>query len=234
MIQKKLLLATALLLNSICNAQSIGIGTATPNASAQLDVASTTKGLLIPRMTSAQRNNIANPAKGLLVFDSTTSNLSLYSGSVWRQMLSASNVRFGFDLAHPSSLATSYNLNIANNYNLDPTSVSLVNATTFQIQRQGIYQFSVLGYTHNGLAASAIAYSAIFNLKMTVGTKVYQIIGNGAMTGQSSSWSYGCTAFSFELFVPANSLITFNAITSLNSGFFKSDNGHFLGYLISE
>ena len=49
-------------------AQNVGIGTNTPNASAVLDLTSTTKGLLIPRMTSAQRAAIVTPATGLLVY----------------------------------------------------------------------------------------------------------------------------------------------------------------------
>ena len=45
-----------------------GIGTATPNASAKLDVSSTIQGFLPPRMTAAQRDLIANPAKGLMIY----------------------------------------------------------------------------------------------------------------------------------------------------------------------
>ena len=44
------------------------IGTATPNASAKLEIAATDKGLLIPRMTSTQRGNITSPANGLLIY----------------------------------------------------------------------------------------------------------------------------------------------------------------------
>lgn len=47
----------------------LSIGTSAPNASAMLDVQSTDKGILVPRMTTAQRNAIASPAVGLLVFD---------------------------------------------------------------------------------------------------------------------------------------------------------------------
>jgi hypothetical protein len=46
----------------------VGIGTTTPNSSAALDIVSTTRGLLIPRMTTAQRNAIASPANGLLIY----------------------------------------------------------------------------------------------------------------------------------------------------------------------
>lgn len=53
---------------------NVGIGTAIPNASALLELSSTSKGILIPRMTQAQRAAIANPAQGLLVYqtDGTT------------------------------------------------------------------------------------------------------------------------------------------------------------------
>lgn len=49
-------------------AQNIGIGTNTPDPTAQLDIASNTKGLLVPRMTQADRLLIASPATALLVF----------------------------------------------------------------------------------------------------------------------------------------------------------------------
>ena len=54
-------------------AQNVGVGTSTPAASAQLDVSSTTKGFLPPRMTTAQRIAIAAPAEGLLVYQTTGS-----------------------------------------------------------------------------------------------------------------------------------------------------------------
>jgi len=56
-----------LIFGFISSAQT-GIGTTLPDTSAKLEIASTTKGLLIPRMTSAQRTAISNPANGLLVY----------------------------------------------------------------------------------------------------------------------------------------------------------------------
>lgn len=61
------MLAIAILLSSRIQAQ-VGIGTNTPDASAQLDISSTNKGLLLPRLTMAQMTAIANPVAGLLVF----------------------------------------------------------------------------------------------------------------------------------------------------------------------
>ena len=64
-------------------AQNVGIGTTTPAASAVLDLNSTTKGLLPPRMTTAQRDAIASPAAGLIIFNTTTNSVQLYNGSGW-------------------------------------------------------------------------------------------------------------------------------------------------------
>jgi len=61
----------------------VGIGTATPAASAKLDVVSTTRGLLIPRMTTAQRDAISSPAVGLLIYNTSTGRLSHRGGSAW-------------------------------------------------------------------------------------------------------------------------------------------------------
>jgi hypothetical protein len=59
-----------------------GSGTA-PAASAMLDVSSTTKGFLPPRMTSAQRTAITSPVEGLLVFDTNTKSNWYFNGSSW-------------------------------------------------------------------------------------------------------------------------------------------------------
>lgn len=66
------------------HSQGIGIGsTNPPHSSAALDVNSTTKGLLIPRMTTAERNAIVSPLKGLQVFDNTTNSFWYFNGTAW-------------------------------------------------------------------------------------------------------------------------------------------------------
>ena len=70
-----------LLVTNFSHSQSIGIGTTNPNGSAQVDISSSSKGLLIPRMTTVLINSISNPAKGLMVYDSTSNRLMVNMGS---------------------------------------------------------------------------------------------------------------------------------------------------------
>ena len=77
---KKTLLFLFILFTSIIFAQ-VGIGTETPASSAILDITSTNKGILFPRMTSAQRNAIATPDIGLYIFDTDTKSPWFYNGA---------------------------------------------------------------------------------------------------------------------------------------------------------
>ncbi len=88
--QLLVLLIATIVMNQV-RSQSVGIGTTTPNGSAQLDVSSANKGLLIPRMTQAQRLAIVTPpsnppAAGLLVYETTSNSFWFYNGTVWNQI----------------------------------------------------------------------------------------------------------------------------------------------------
>jgi microcystin-dependent protein len=69
------------------NAQ-VGINTdgSNPDASAILDIKSTDKGVLVPRMTTTQRTNISSPATGLLVFDITTESFWFRTSAIWLEL----------------------------------------------------------------------------------------------------------------------------------------------------
>lgn len=85
---KKIILCILLL--TLCNvltAQNVGIGTTTPSNSAALHINSTTKGLLIPRMPTTDRNNIPSPANGLLIYNTQTNELNQYQGTAWKIIL---------------------------------------------------------------------------------------------------------------------------------------------------
>jgi len=65
---------------------NVGIGTTTPNSSAKLEVSSTTKGFAPPRMTTTQRNAIASPMAGLMLYNTTDNKLQCYDGSIWNDL----------------------------------------------------------------------------------------------------------------------------------------------------
>ncbi|MCP1384464.1 hypothetical protein [Runella salmonicolor] len=70
---------------------NVGIGTSTPDASAILDLKSNTKGLLLPQLTTTERNAVPVSAarKGLLIINVTTNKLNFYNGSAWEAVTSA-------------------------------------------------------------------------------------------------------------------------------------------------
>jgi hypothetical protein len=126
--------------------QNIGIGTSTPHASAALEIQDTSKGILIPRMTMLQRNAIANPAEGLMVYQvDSVKGFWYFSSNKWKNILSSELVsdgdtaiwkiynnnvyystgKVGIGVSTPSASldVTSYNINqpsfVANGYVTD-------------------------------------------------------------------------------------------------------------------
>ena len=80
----------------------VGIGTNNPDNSAMLEIATTEKGILFPRMSSTQRNNIIAPANGLHVFDTNTNSLWYYNGTYWvnsKSEASEGDVKSGIQIA---------------------------------------------------------------------------------------------------------------------------------------
>lgn len=72
--------------SAVALSQAVGIGTTMPNSASVLDIQSTNKGLLIPRMTAAQRNAIASPANGLMVYDTDFSSFWYYGAGQWFEL----------------------------------------------------------------------------------------------------------------------------------------------------
>ena len=62
---------------------NVGIGTASPDASAKLDISSTTQGFLQPRMTTAQRDAISSPADGLGIYNATVNKFQGRANGAW-------------------------------------------------------------------------------------------------------------------------------------------------------
>lgn len=75
-------LALALVTTAATFAQ-VGIGTKTPHPSAHLELSSTTKGFLPPRLSTTQRNALSNPTPGLTIFNTTTGCLESWDNVSW-------------------------------------------------------------------------------------------------------------------------------------------------------
>lgn len=99
-IGKKLILLLFVFLSYAVHSQ-VGIGTTTPHASAVLDITSTNKGLLMPRMTEAQRDAIASPADGLMIYNTTTNCFNFRKVGVWEEMCNQLKI-----VTQPTSLTT--------------------------------------------------------------------------------------------------------------------------------
>ncbi len=85
----KTLFGTAMMLffagSMFAQNQNVGINNngSSPDASAMLDVSSTTKGFLPPRMTTVQRNAISSPVEGLVIYNTDEKTLNIYNGTSW-------------------------------------------------------------------------------------------------------------------------------------------------------
>ena len=86
---RKKLLFFIFLLTSFFNYAQVGINTSSPDPSSVLDIVSTTSGMLAPRMTTVQRNAIASPANGLLVYDTDLGLFYFYDNSSWKPLSSS-------------------------------------------------------------------------------------------------------------------------------------------------
>ncbi len=109
-------------------AQSIGIGTATPAASAKLDVSSTTQGMLLPRMTTAEMHAIAGPAIGLLVYNTDSAAFAYRNAGAWVYLRGNINVANGWSTL--GNAGTDPASNTTGNSNTANGAEALLNNTT--------------------------------------------------------------------------------------------------------
>ena len=99
---------------------NLGIGTTTPDASAILDLTSTSQGFVTPRMTTLEKNAITSPATSLLLFDTDENLFSYWDGSAWTNLnnggifgannglsISGTDVQLGGSLIQPTTISSS-------------------------------------------------------------------------------------------------------------------------------
>ena len=117
------LLIIALAITTTTNAQvGIGVSTANIHPSAQLDVSSTTKGFLPPRMTEVQKIAISNPASGLLVYQTDgVSGYYYFDGAVWKSGLGPQGPAGPAGLTATSTMAEASTTGSSGTYLLNPS-----------------------------------------------------------------------------------------------------------------
>ena len=202
--QHLLFLTLFISVSSFCQ---VGIGTNTPDPSAKLDVSSTTKGLLLPRLTTTQVNAISNPAAGLLVYNTTTGKFQGYalsSGS--SQNLQQSNYAGGY--------AT-----INNTYQMGQTftlpNYAIINSILIQFTNHLNQAISVTVSIYSGTPTTSLLNNPICSVTNSIGSS------GGNSTFNFSSLSYLAPGSYFFL-VSSNSSIGindayFSPFTDINS-----------------
>jgi len=103
---RKLLLFAALIAVSFTTFAQVGIGTTTPDASAALDVTSTTQGFLPPRMTKVQLEAIASPVEGLMVYCTDCVPKTLYVFDAFNFVSTSNNTPSGLSSTDVYSTTT--------------------------------------------------------------------------------------------------------------------------------
>ena len=130
------LLAAVFFLSTTELDAQVGIGTNNPAASAQLEISSTTKGLLPPRMTTVQRDAISSPATGLVIFNTTTNSLEIRNSSAWASLSTVADALPTIQIG--SQKWMSKNLDVAFYRNGDPIP-QVTNATAWAALTTGAW-----------------------------------------------------------------------------------------------
>jgi BclB C-terminal domain-containing protein len=158
----------------------VGVGTITPDQSAQLDVNSTNKGLLAPRMTLAQRGTIPTPADGLLIYQTdNTPGFYMRESGQWVRLANMSNLNVSGSAIIPyasggPAIMTTIALGLVGTTSLigfgnSATGISLVGGNidltgtalgplinfAFSVPRNGTIE-SISGYFSNTVALSLV------------------------------------------------------------------------------
>lgn len=162
--KKHILILISILISFHFTQAQVGINTdsSDPDASAMLDIKSTDKGILIPRMTTTQRTDISNPATGLLVFDSTVGSFYFYNGTTWDNLSTGSSVEsttWGLTGNAGTNASTNY-LGTSDNTPLvlkvNNSRVLQFRETSYTYSNGSIYKSNnvLSGYSGNGISSS--------------------------------------------------------------------------------
>lgn len=162
----------------------VGVGTLNPDASAALDVTATDKGMLVPRVTTTQRNAISSPATGLLVFNTTTNQFEFYTGTAWVSTTgwtsNSGTPASSFALSAPTGIQSTATAN----YGVGAS--SLASLTTGD--NNTAVGYDALGDVSTGLANTAVGYQALSLSTGSNNTAMGKSAGAANTTGSNNTF----------------------------------------------
>lgn len=232
----------------------VGIGTTTPDASSMLDISSTSKGILTPRMTTAQRLAISSPVNGLLVYDITENAFYFYKSSTWTKI--DSKVRNNHKLIKSAAdLSAELTAGGGSKYVLSSNTLYEINGTVTLAHPIELNNAYLIGLDTNedvlvkvgGSMFTGTTGGSIRNLTLTApGGTIFNISGattqnlifrdsviaNSASVGSISG--YGLVFISIVQFSGNTTGVTFNNITELllsNLGWLANNTGTYETYI---
>lgn len=192
-----LILLSIFAISNIANAQQVIVTDdaeyATPASGAVLDVNSTTKGFVVPRMTTAQRTTLGNtiPVNGVVVYDTDLKSFWYWDTDIWRQIaasgLNLSNIKYG-DVSNYSTFEADGTLLLVGNSTVwDDIRVSLVTRGSGGVnpvfsQIQGV----LYAYKFSGTADNEIFFEIQMPHSWREGTTIYPHV-HWASNGTSTS-----------------------------------------------
>ena len=205
-------------------AQNVGIGTQTPHGSAQLELSSTTQGMLLPRMTTAEMHAIAGPAIGLLVYNTDSAAFAYRNAGAWVYLRGNINVANGW-----STLGNA-GTNPANNF------IGTTGDQDLVFKRNNIRAGLLANYNTswgvNALAGNTTGYSNTANGQdaLRSNTTGYSNTANGQDALRSNTTGHNNTAIGVDALRSntsgdQNTANGVNALFSNTTGYLNTANG---------
>jgi hypothetical protein len=150
------------------------------SASAIVDIVSTDRGFLGPKMTTAQRDLIASPATGLKIFNTTTGKENFYNGASWEELISG-DISSWSGITTDDSVTEIYLGGITNNYYvLQENSTTVFQLTC--IARDGVSNKSKVW------KIEAVAQRDSSDNSSLVGTPTFTVIAQSDLSGGTDDW----------------------------------------------
>jgi hypothetical protein len=213
------------------HAQSVAINTdgSVAHSSAMLDVKTTSKGLLIPRMNSSQRTSISSPATGLMVFDTDTNSFWFFNGTAWTNLSAA-----GWFLTGNAGTNAANNFigtidNVPLNFRMNNQVAGMIGSSLTSFGLRSLYSNSTGAYNtatgtdalYNNISGSwntGMGMQSLYNAKTAVSNTA---VGFQSLFSSNASWNtaVGVTSLAASTSGYSNTAVGYDAMRSDTSGY---------------